>query len=326
MRSLRHLGLLTATSALLGAAGCTATLVDPAPDGGPATTTQALILMERSEREGKPAHTNFSAKFLRVPVAADSEAIERVVGSELDLPSVGECMTVASDGAADLAGVGPIELFDVGDLTIRTQREEAIPLAARAFPDVADRVSGVFYTSPDAARDLPAPGKYILQSSGSPAVDRFAIETEAPPAPSDVTISGRPLADGIDLTEGASVEVRWRADGSKDDVAYLEIVAENGVAARCSFDDRGRGRLPASLLRSAGFGSLPLVATLALHRVRQGTFQVPGVDSGEVRFDVSVVASVTLQAQDGRHASQRDLAAPTEGVANAALGQTDPTP
>ena len=315
MRSLHPLGVLVASSALFGAVGCTATVVDPAPDGGPATTTQALILMERSERDGKPAHTNFSAKFLRVPVTADSEAIERVVGSELDLPSVGECMTVAADAAAtaDLAAVGPIELFDVGDLTIRTQQEESIPLAARAFPDVADLVSGAFYTSPDAARDLPAPGKYILQSSGSPAVDRFAIETDAPPAPSDVRISGQPLADGIDLAEGATIEVRWRADGAMDDVAYLEIVSENGVAARCAFDDRGRGSLPASLLRSAGFGSLPMGATLALHRVRQGSFQVPGVDSGEVRFDVSVVASVTLLSEDGRRPAE-------------ALGQTDPTP
>lgn len=297
MRSLHHFGVLTAASALLGAVGCTA-VVDPAPDGGPATTTQALILMERSEREGKPAHTNFSAKFLRVPLTADSDAVERVVGSELDLPSVGECMTVPTDGAAsnDLAAVGAIELFDVGDLTIRTQQEDAIPLAARAFPDVADRVSGVFYTSPDAARDLPVPGKYILQSSGTPVVERFAIEAEAPPTPADVTISGRPLADGLELTDGAAIDVRWRADGTKDDVAYLEIVAENGVAARCAFDDRGRGRLPASLLRSASFGKLPLVATLAVHRVRQGTFQVPGVDSGEVRFDVSRVASVVLQS------------------------------
>lgn len=306
MRSLRHLGVLSASTALFGALGCTATVVDPAPDGGPATTTQALVLMERAERDGRPVQTNFSAKFLRVPVTADSDAVERVVGSELDLPSVGECTAITSDAAADLGAVGAIELFDVGDLTILTQREEAIPLAARAFPDVADRVSGVFYTSPDTARDLPAPGKYILQSSGSPLVDRFAIETEAPPAPIDVTIGGRPLVDGIELADTGMIDVRWRADGTRDDVAYLEIVTENGAAARCAFDDRGRGSFPASILESVGLGKAP-IATIALHRVRQGSFQVPGVDSGEVRFDVSVVASVTL---------------PTSG----APGQTDPAP
>ncbi len=296
MRRLLQLGALSTSSVLLGALGCTA-IVEPAPDGGPAMTTQALVVMERAEREGKPVRTYFSAKFLRVPVTADSEEVERVVGSELDLPSVGECMTVSGDAAAvtDLAAVGQVELFDVGDVIIKTP-SDAISLAARAFPDVGDRVSGVFYTSPDAASDLPAPGKYILQSSGSVAVERFAVEAEAPPALVDVTIGGHPLTEALELTEGEPIDVRWRAEGSRDDLAYVEIVAENGVATRCAFDDRGRGVLPASLLREAGFGKLPVVATLAVHRVRQGSFQVPGVDSGEIRFDVSVVAGVTLQA------------------------------
>lgn len=297
MRRLRQLGALSASSLLLGALGCTATVIDGAPDGGPAVTTQALVQMERAEREGKPVRTYFSAKFLRVPVTADSDDVERVVGSELDLPSVGECMMVSADAAAgtDLVAVGQVELFDVGDVTIRTP-SDAIPLAARAFPDVGDRVSGMFYTSPDAASDLPAPGKYILQSSGSPAVERFAVEADAPPALVDVTVGGHPLTEALELDGGEPIDVRWRAEGSKDDLAYVEIVAENGVAARCAFDDRGRGVLPASLLRDGVFGKLPVVATLAVHRVRQGSFQVPGVDSGEVRFDVSVVAGVTLQA------------------------------
>jgi hypothetical protein len=300
MRRLRRLGKTSAPFILLsGMFGCTATVVDAA-DGGPATTTQALVSMERAEREGKPAQTSISAKFLRVPVAADSDAVERVVGSELDLPAVGECMMVSAseDALADASAIGPIELFDVGDVTIQTAAGP-IPLAARAFPDVGDRVSGVFYTSPDAARDLPAPGKYVLEGSGSQPVDRFAIESEAPPTPAEVTIGGRPLADGVELAEGAAIDVAWRAsaahgEGSNDDVAYVEIVAENGVAVRCAFDDRGRGRVPASLLEAAGFGRLPLAATLGVHRVRQGTFQVPGLDLGEVRFDMSVVAGVTL--------------------------------
>jgi hypothetical protein len=272
--------------------------------------------MERVEREGKPAHTNISAKFLRVPVAADPDMVERVVGSELDLPSAGECKTVPAAGSAgaDPSAVGPIELFDVGDLTLRT-RAGSMPLAARAFPDVGDRVSGVLYTSPDAASDLPAPGKYLLEGSASTvdsaprpraaspgaSMDHFTIEAEAPAAPAEVTIGGRALTEGIELAEGEAIDIGWRAPsdasaGAKDDVTYVEIVAENGVAARCAFDDRGRGTLPASLLRQAGFGKLPMVATLAVHRVRQSTFQVPGIDSGEVRFDVSVAAGVTLGA------------------------------
>lgn len=297
MRRLRQLAALTVPAFVVGALGCTAP-VDAAGEG-PAQTTQALVVMERAEREAKSPQTNVSAKFLRVPVAADSDAVERLVGSELDLPPVGECTTVSADDAlADAPIGGAVELFDVGDVTIHTSAG-AIPLAARAFPDVGDRVSGVFYTSPDAARDLPAPARYLLESSGSAQVERFAVESEAPPAPVDVTVAGQPLAEAIELLEGAPIEITWRAsaahgEGASEDVAYVELVSENGVAVRCAFDDRGRGRLPVTVLADAGLEGSPLAATLGVHRVRQGTFRVPGVDLGEIRFDMSVVAGVTL--------------------------------
>lgn len=300
MRRFGLLGAFTGSFALLGTFGCTATVVEASPDGGPTTTTQALVVFERTEREGKAAQTNISAKFLRAPVATEPETVESIIGSELDLPSPGECLVVNdADSVAGDPVAGPVELFDVGDVTIRTTTS-AIPLAARAFPDVGDRVSGVFYTSPDTESDLPAPGKYVLEGSGSLAVDRFTIDTDAPPAPAEVTVGGRLLAEGIELNEGETIDIGWRAptpagEASKDDVAYVEIVAENGVAARCAFDDRGRGSIPASLLREAGFGPLPVAATLAVHRVRQGNFHVSGIDLGEVRFDMSVVGAVTLR-------------------------------
>lgn len=307
MRRPRLLGTILGSFTLLGAFGCTATVVEASADGGPTTTTQALVVFERAERsgrqsvplEGKAAQTNISAKFLRAPVAADSDTVASIIGSELELPSAGECLLVRdADSMTDEPTAGPVELFDVGDVTIRTT-SSAIPLAARAFPDVGDRVSGVFYTSPDTESDLPAPGKYVLEGSGSLAVDRFSLEADAPPTPADVTIAGRLLAEGIELNEGEPVDIGWRpaapGEASSDDLAYVEIVAENGVAARCAFEDRGRGTLPASLLRDAGFGPLPVAATLAVHRVRQGMLHVPGIDAGEVRFDMSVVAAVTLR-------------------------------
>jgi hypothetical protein len=298
MRRLRTLGALSGSFALLGMVGCTDVVEDPLPDGGAGTTTQAVIVVERVERDGKVAQSNISAKFLRVPLTADADVVESIVGSELDLPPIGECMRVADSDSAAPAPQPAIDLFDVGDITIRTS-SGSITLAARAFPDVGDRVSGVFYTSPDAASDLPVPGKYVLESSGAMPVDRFAIEAEAPPAPMQVTIGGHPLSDSIELTAGEAIEVRWRTDApseaSEDDEAYVEIVAENGVATRCAFDDRGRAVLPASMLRDAGFGRLPIAATFALHRVRQGTFRVPGIDLGEIRFDMSVIAGLTLQ-------------------------------
>ncbi|MEZ4308260.1 MAG: hypothetical protein R3F14_09475 [Polyangiaceae bacterium] len=296
-RPLRMLGTFTVPLVLAGAMGCTATVVDASPDGGQATTTSALVVIERAEREGKPSQTYVSAKFLRSPIAADPDDVEHAIGSELDLPAPGECLIVPDTVGGDPSAAGPVELFDVGDVTVRTSAGP-IPLAARAFPDVGDRVSGVFYTSPDTDGALPTPGKYFLEGSGSAAVDRFAVETDAPAIPGDVLIAGHPLADGVEVIDGEGIELRWRVPAStassRDDVAYAELVAENGVTARCAFDDRGRGVVPASLLRDAGLRHFPAAATLALHRVRQGTFQIPGVDLGEVRFDMSSVASVTI--------------------------------
>lgn len=299
MRSLRLLGALTGPFVLVGTFGCASTVVEASPDGGTATTTQALVVFERAERDGKPAQTNISAKFLRAPVSADTETLESVIGSELELPAPGECLVVRdADSFADESSVGPVELFDVGDVTIRTA-SGSIPLAARAFPDVGDRVSGVFYTSPDTESDLPAPGKYVLHGTGSLGVGGFTIETDAPAVPAGVTIDGHALADDVEIHQGEPVEIGWSAPASRrearDDVAYVELVAENGVAARCAFEDRGRAVLPASLLRGRGFAPLPVAATLAVHRVRQASVQLPGVDTGDVRFDMSVVASVTLR-------------------------------
>ncbi|MBK8257804.1 MAG: hypothetical protein IPK82_34690 [Polyangiaceae bacterium] len=295
---MRLLGLLAAAASLFGTVGCAATVVEPSPDGGTATTTAALISLQSAARDGKEARTSISAKFLRAPVSADADAIESLVGSDFELPAPGECSVVQ-----DADPVGPespaafaIELFDVGDVTIRT-RASAIPLAARAFPDVGDRVSGMFYTSPDTRGNLPAPGKYIVEGSGSQGVERFSVEADAPQVPSDISVNGTPLFDGVEWLGGTDLQLSWRVGENKDDIAYVELITENGFTARCAFEDRGRGTVPASLIRGVVFGAAPVGATLAVHRVRQGTFQVPGIDLGEVRFDVSVVSAITLAPQ-----------------------------
>lgn len=298
MRPQRVLGALLGPLFLAAATGCTATVVEASADGGPPTTTQALVVFQRAEREGKAARTSISAKFFRAPVAADPDTLESVIGSDLELPAPGECLVVhEADVAVDEPSVGPVALFDAGDITVRTGAG-SIPLAARAFPDVGDRVSGVFYTSPDTDGDLPAPGTYILEGSGSSVVDRFSLETEAPGVPAGVLVGGQPLAEGVELHEGEPVEVAWSlsvGSAASTDLAYVEIVSESGVMARCAFEDRGRGVLPGSLLRGSAFGPLPVGATLAVHRVRQGVLALPGVDAGDVRFDMSVAAAVTLR-------------------------------
>jgi hypothetical protein len=154
----------------------------------------------------------------------------------------------------------------------------------------------VFYTSRDAADDLPAPAKYVLEGSGSASIERFSIEADAPAAPSDVMVGDASLGDEVVIEGGALV--RWRSDTSvgaqAGDLVYVDITAASGAALRCAFSDEGHGEVPASMLRSGVLGALPAAATLAVHRVRLGAFVGPGIDLGEVRFDLSVVGRATI--------------------------------
>lgn len=305
MPSLRAASLLLA---LLGA-GCSAPVVDDVADASSALT-EGVVLVERVVSGDGATQTNISAKFMRLSVASDAEMAERVVGSRLDLPSLGACMRLpvggAGEQAASLATLGPIELVDVGDVTMRVKAPAPIsgpaptvPLALRAFPDVGDIVSGVFYTSPDAASDLPAGEAYVVDASGSSGVDHFSIEARAPSAPEDVRVGGVPLGEGVTLEDGASAQVRWRSDDvARGDFVFIDVSGPSGAAVRCAFQDAGEALVPGALLRSAQLGGHGATATLALHRVLRRDFarSLAGLDTGEIRFDLSVVGRATLVA------------------------------
>jgi hypothetical protein len=285
-----HAPILAAV-ALVAGLGCSAPVVDDVADanGG---MTESVVLVERIAAGDGSTQTNVSAKFMRLGPSADPDMAERLVGSRLDLPGVGECTTEAADDAAALAAgkaaYPPIELLDVGDLTLHAGAT-AMPLATRAFPDVGALVSGVFYTSRDAASDLPASAKYVLEGSGSLAVERFSITADAPAAPDDVRVGGGALADGVTLEEGAPAQVRWRraAAPSRDDLILVDVSAASGKVVRCAFADTGEATVPGSRLSLDG-------GTLAVHRIRQRTFGTSGIDLGEIRFDLAVIGRVTV--------------------------------
>src|SRR5262245_31917993 len=165
-RGVVHVSLLVA-----GLAGCSAPVVD-AEDIVDASEgmTKGIVLVDRVASDGA-TQTNVSAKFMRLSATADPDLAERVVGSRLDLPAaVPGCMLVPGGGTEEatvsLASLGRVVLLDAGDeVSIRTG-DEMIPLDRRAFPDVGGAVFGQFYTSRDATSELPAPAKYVLESSG----------------------------------------------------------------------------------------------------------------------------------------------------------------
>ena len=199
-------------AAAIVAVGCSAPVVDDVSDASSALT-DGVVLVERTVAADGATQTNVSAKFMRLATPADPEIAERVVGSTLTLPPVGQCSRSTTAGiddkTRDLSSIGSIELIDVGDVSLRTG-SSVMTLAARAFPDVGDLVSGMFYTSRDAASDLPSGATYTLEGTGSAQVDRFAIEADAPAAPEDVRLADTTLADGPVIEEGSTI-VRWRA-------------------------------------------------------------------------------------------------------------------
>lgn len=288
--------------ALLGVfvGGCAAPVVDDDTTATTSYTTEAIVLVERTAADGQFVQTNVSAKFMRLDSNADLDVAERVVGgSWLDLPPDGECRPLSPFAGTDetpaISGLGSIELLDVGDLSI-TAESTSMPLATRAFPDVGGLISGVFYTSRDARSDLPAPGRYVLESTGSFVLEKFAIGADAPANPEGVRIGNADLAEGVLLEEGAPTNLAWRASETSPDRIYVDLTASSGTGIRCTFKDSGEATLPASVTTSKVWGTLPSVVTMSLHRTRRGEFAASGIDAAELRFDFSVVGKATIVA------------------------------
>ncbi len=285
-------------SVLIAAAtivGCSAPVVDDVADANGAMT-EGVVVVERTVSADGPTQTNISAKFMRLGTPVDVDLAERVVGSKLDQPAIGTCRprSTGSMDTRDRAGaLGSVELFDVGDVSLRAG-DSVMSLAVRAFPDVGDLVSGMFYTSRDAASDLPSAPVYKLESTGSASVDRFSIEAEAPSTLEDVRLGGAPLLEGASLEEGLPASLEWRAGRGRGDVVLVDVSGPSGSSIRCAFPDEGKATLPGWVLRGSTLGGLPATATVAIHRVRERSFATAGLDTGAVRFDLAVIGRVAV--------------------------------
>lgn len=270
------------------------------------------------------------------PSAKGAEAAERLVGSRLLLPASGECLSVTEledvdatsldrgDGASSPdVGEAYVELIDVGDVALVTdlpitsgvddvlgligpeaRQPYLVRLAPRAFPDVGELVSGVFYTSPDLAAPLPAPGQYAIEGTGAALTSSFELQAEAPSEPTDVAIDGRDLARGAVATALADVLVTWvppeeRAGADREaDRIYIDVQAHDGQVHRCTFEDSGSAIVPGALVTA------PSVA-VAVHRLRETSspLDAEAVDDEAgrvlVRFDLAVVGRIDVRRGPG---------------------------
>jgi hypothetical protein len=288
----RLLGVGTAAGvALATMVGCSGTIVT-ASDASTATT-QALLSVESTAPAGDVAGSagaHASAYFLRLQAGADPVLAARVVGTSLVLPSLGQCLPVEmiGDEGMPLASLGPVDLVDVGQVALQGPTTGAL-LAARAFPDVVDLISGVVYTTREPVADpVREPGSYTFYISGSQSVPSMALEAHAPGTAKGLSIGGYALgAEPLALPRG-DLTIAWQPNPYADAV-YVELASlEDGPLerVRCAFAAGGPGLVPASALPRANTQSL------SVHAVRRENVSALGLDGGEMRFDLAVSGTI----------------------------------
>jgi len=280
---------------LASVVGCSGQVVATAD--ADATQTFALVGVELSSPAGEgpdAVRAHASARFLRMPSSTDVDLASHLVGASLELPSIGECASVApfeEERGFPLASFGPIDLVDVGSVTVEAGALLA-PLSARAFPDVVDLVSGVVYTTRDTSDAFPAPANYRFVIAGSSQLGPTVIETPAPSFPEDVHIAGQPLDGDALFVEREALPITW-SPGHPEGVVYVGLTsyeASRLVRILCTFADTGQATIPAHALPDAASTSI------ALHRVERLPVDADGFDGGEVRFDLAVTGTLRFDA------------------------------
>jgi hypothetical protein len=265
---------------------------DPPSSAEPvATTTHALLRVERSARVGaeRDAIGQAFAGVVRVPELADPELMLRLSGKGAALPALGQCALPSRERdsvpASDLARA---EFLDAGLVALGANAVQTL-LAPHNFPS---EVSGVVYTSRDRdSEPLPSGAGYSLKMSGSDQLPAMELRVQAPEELTDVMVGADSLSALSSVAAAAEVPFTWRP-GDPRDTVYVEVAGsgETGSLGICAFrDSDGRGALPRGLFGASGTGSL------TFHRLREVAADVPALDGAEVRFDFALTAEVAFR-------------------------------
>ncbi|HTJ83201.1 MAG TPA: hypothetical protein VL400_15890 [Polyangiaceae bacterium] len=339
---------------LVSGSGCASQAPDERglDDDAEAKRVHAVIVVERVDGSDG-SRGSVSAKFIRVS-EPDLSLAERLVGSRPLLPEATECLAIPTLEQAEAeaqrraillpesaplalrARGGPffdsrgkpreldVELLDVGDvhLSVRGADDASgtsadLALAPRAFPDVGDIASGIFYTSPDASQAFAAPGRYHVGGTGTDALEAFDLDVAAPSAPGGLRVAGTALdddpaasTDAISVARGADVPIEWTTERTDGDIVYVDVRGDSTI--RCAFPDTGSLVLPAELVQRLEEVAGPSGAstetaselTLTVHRYaeRHATVSLPhassadaGVADAIVRFDLARTQHLTVR-------------------------------
>jgi len=292
VRRLLPTGIAALSAAVMGCSGTVVTTSDAST-----STTQAMLSVDRTVVAGDPsgsARAHASAYFVRLQTGADPTLAARLVGATHVLPAVGQCEAVGvmCDQAMPLATLGPVDLVDVGEVAIEASTTRAT-LAARAFPDVADLVSGVVYTTRDLVADpLPDHGTYTFRIAGSNTVPAMTLQASAPGPASDLYVAGLPLRSEMLAVRRGDLAIRWEPAAGTDQV-YVELASmEDGPLdrVRCTFANDGQAVIAASALPKAALQSI------SIHLVRREGVLAPGLDGGWIRFDLATSGTLRFES------------------------------
>jgi hypothetical protein len=267
-----RLPLLALLSLLPGFLGCAGN-VSSGGDAEAATTTSAVIVVERAIDATDGSRAEGSARFVRVRGPASVDDALRAIGAALELPARGACASVTSLGGrvARVEPMAVVELIDVGAVSLEADGVQT-HLLPRQLPDVTDVVSGVVYARAAEPALLPASTRYIVHVAGGQDLGPFHVSASAPVDPSAVRIAGEDGHATV-IATAPTVDFTWTPDAS-DDLVYVDV-RPNGV--RCVFGNVGHASVSTLFFDDAG--------TLVVHRLHREPLHIPGIDSGEIRFD-----------------------------------------
>ncbi len=296
------------SAALLGLAACASPPGDVPKEAAGSGPIVALVALDEHEWLGTasqnpqqalqpslPQETlaSASARFVRLGDALTLAKAERMLGTLPPRPPLGACASLDEldrVGGLDRAGGldsegGPgdldadevlpaLELVGVGELALRRGRD-AFPLALRTFPDVAERVSGVFYTSDEAPAVVSrAPSEELFLVAGPPLDQAEGVRLGVSASPLEgVTIEGVALGDdGLEVRPRVT-RLRWTpsppAASAGETEVWFDFTAPTGGGLRCSFRDEGEASADLGSLGELGELHTTETVLVAVRRVQR---------------------------------------------------------
>ncbi|HEU4405916.1 MAG TPA: hypothetical protein VFS43_11670 [Polyangiaceae bacterium] len=275
----------------LGVAACSPEAEGAPGDEAPAATHAYFTVERARDADDDGVRTQVSARFLRLQEGSDPRVAAELVGAITEPPSRAGCQPLGASGSRlALGGLTPVELARAGDVAVESSNRPT-HLTARAYPDVAHLVSGVVYTSPEVASDVPADATSItFQVAAGERVPALRVTVPMPRGVDDLRVNGMPLRAAVATALGrAPITFTWSNDEGK---TFLDVAAvEAGGAAtrwRCVGDREGALALPASIALTAS--ALEVTA----HHLTVSPFQAEALAGGQVQFDTTTSGRLPL--------------------------------